>query len=1055
MTAEITAYAWVLDGIPTIFTTDEGLNTAWAVAAGFVSTHAGLQPPTGLACGIELKSGQLTDDNATIQVEDVDGTLATLFRSARADTEPLTNTLEPGDTGGSQVKGKHVGTEYIAAVTGARRQYSCVPGFAVGLKHYGQVEAYENGLGSTPVSDQPVVWTGRRCAIYRVRQIGGTWQALSAAKRVWWGTMLGTGSYRRGTWSFSCLGPQSWVGGNLGRGLFDVPLRAVPITPIDADAGQHRLFSFLTIWNPYEKLIHHDYGDLVDDTYLVGAASYADVAAAMNSFLDDVIANIPNPGESPYNDDANDIRYDTTKGLDGIVVTWKRGDTTSIGDPYVSAGDTQYLCAQLVLWAHENVWRTLGYDVRQQTTDRDPIDNEDQYGRFSPVGNDGYWRGEFWSASPKAMLAVDAGDFQGVAEAEYSSNGGDRRWPPLWPGGAVTFTGAPGQEFELVSANSVLLAGSKSRPLPADPDDDTAPYNIGGGVGDVTDQALLVLEGPYRRRGDDDQVDPVEGYAFGVEKERALGKTVQVVRVGYRRNSDGTVSFGTGTNPRFVTMEWYDPRLFGFDFPPLAGTWGAFRDPPEESEPIEARPLVSFDARNTGDKIGEVIQRILLTTGTAGEWYADAGFTVPLYGLDSWPAYLEVGANDTGGPIPLDAEDATLGLGVPAALVQDPEHWAAAELALGTHLRRCKVAAVGVVSARDLFARLLAPTGLSLSLAGGKFGLIDAWAMPSPGDAVLTITPEQYGGVAGKPDGSTPSQALRKWAPIDKLEIKARIDPVSRDYKVEIQTAATDSLAAYRQHQQIKHTILADYVIDERLKIDGAGWRSDIGVRWRRGFEFWAEDNAEVTAKLHAYDAIDTWPGDAVLVTDSQLVGADGEYGLSVAPGRVLGRIFDAEKEIVTLRILVAGEANFRLYAPAALIERYIENEGGVGYRLEVADDYLGDRGGATLDVEGFAEPSWSSEGGDALIEVWQFDGTSWSGGIYGTVDTVNAVAGSCYIQLAGALTGATFYRDRWSLVVLRDWADQTAAWVLRWLAPITLDDGTAAGAPGEKFNGL
>jgi len=1049
------AYAWVIDGIPTIFVTDEGLDADWADASGFMTTHAGLQFPAGLGCGIDLRSGLLTDDTATLTVDDVDGTLAELFRSARADATPLITTIEPGDVGPVAVRSRHVGTEFIGPA-GERRQYSCVPGFAVGLKHYGQNEAFALSLGSTQVSMQPLLWAGRRCAVYRVARVGGVWQPLADAKRVWWGTLRGQGGYRRGTWSFSAYGPQAWASGNLGRGLFDDPITVLPVTEV----GEFTyLFSSLTIYAPTSGTIFYDYGDMVDGTYLVGVAGYDNVAAAVNSFLADVIAD--NTLGNEFDLYGNSIRFSKDKGNDGILVQWKRGDTTSIGDPHVDSGDTQNLSARLRLTAHENVWRILGYDVRLQVggpDGRDPVDNEDQYGRFEPVGTDGYYAGEFWSANAKAMLDVEKGEFTGDAGIDdYANHGSERRWPPLYPGGAVTFTGEPGQEFELDTLEPVLLAGSASRPLPADPDDDSIPYSLGGGVGDVTAQALLVLEGPYRRQGDGDQVDPVDGYAFQIEKERRLGKTVQVVRVAYRQSSDGTVSTGTGDLPRFVVVQWYPPRLFGFDFSPLPGTWGAFRDPPPDSETITARPLVALgDARDAGDKISEVIRRVLTTTGTVGEWYADSGLTVPLYGGDGWPAYLDVGANDDGGQVPSDAEDATLGLGVPSSMVQGPAHFAAVEdAAIGPDLRRCKVAAIGVLSAREMFARLLAPTGIGLSLAGGKYGVIDCWALPSPGDSVLTITPELYAGQAGKPDSSQATQSLRKWSAIDKLDVKARIDPGTRDYAVTLTRSATDGGAVYRQHEQSKHSIVADYVLDQRLAgVLGTSWLGDFGTRWRRGFEFWAEDNSEVVVKLHAADGLDTWPGDAVLLSDPTLLSGSGDYGISVAPGRVLGRVFDAERETVTLRILVASEANFRLYGPAALVTRYVENEGGVGYRLELEDDYFGDRVG-TLDVDGFAEPDWSTEGGNALIEVFQFDGSTWTSGIFGEVTSVNAVAGACRIQLAGALTGNTFYRDRWSIVVLRDWADQTAAWVLRWLAPITLDDGTADGGPGEKFNGL
>ena len=48
-------YAWVCDGVSTIFVTDEGLDDAWAVTQGFTRTHAGLQAPSGLSAVIDLR----------------------------------------------------------------------------------------------------------------------------------------------------------------------------------------------------------------------------------------------------------------------------------------------------------------------------------------------------------------------------------------------------------------------------------------------------------------------------------------------------------------------------------------------------------------------------------------------------------------------------------------------------------------------------------------------------------------------------------------------------------------------------------------------------------------------------------------------------------------------------------------------------------------------------------------------------------------------------------------------------------------------------------------
>lgn len=1045
----LVAYAWVLDGIGTIFVTDEGLDNAWAVAAGFDRSHVGLAIPSGLSCGIDLRTGLLTDESASFTVADIDGTLAALFRAARSDKTALINTLEPGGSPPASTYSKHVGLEHVGPA-GERRRYSCVPGFNIGLKHYGQNEAFSVDLGATPVSGQPVLWAGRKCAVYRVENIGGTWQTLVEAKRIWWGTLRGQGTFRRQSWSFACDGPQTWLAGGLGRGVFE---RGLAVRP-SIQVSDTRMYAALQVIRLTDLDVHHKYGDINDadfndDAYLVGADSYADVAAAVNSFLGDIVSSTAG-GVSAYNEHGNGILFSTIQGSEGVTLTWSRGGTTGEGDPYVDSNDPITLTARLILSAHETVWAALGYDVRQQNNaERDAVEHFDQYGQFESDGKyPGFWVGKFYAAAPSVIKAFDEGTVgqTGASEDDYQNGGNGRVWPPLFPRGLGSFTGEPLQEIELVSADPVLLTGSKSRPLPADPDDASSPYELGNGVGDVTHQALLMLEGPYRRRGDKDSVDPVAGYAFELERERREGKTVQVVRVAFRRQLDGTIATGSGSNARLVVVQWYDPRLFGFGFTPISGTWGTWIEPPADAETILARPLAVWDVRDGGDRISEVLQRLLLTTGTAGTWYTDQALTTPAYGLGQ-VAYLDRGDNDSAGTVPKDAEDATLGLGVPSSMVQGPAHWDAAESPLGPHLRRCKVAAYGVQDARELIGRLLAPAGLALSLSGGKYGLIDAWALATPEDAALVITPELYGGRSGKPASAAASQSLRKWAAIDRIEIRGRIDPQTNEYAREDERAATDGGAAYRR-LQVVHEVAADYVIHPSLPIIGNNWFGELVSRWRSGFDFWATDNSEITVKLHEEDALDVWPGDGVLITDPELLSSVGSYGISTAAGRVLYRSADPDRKTITLRLLVGDESTLRLYAPAARVTNYDADN----FRLLCEDDWLGDRNGG-LDVGGFAEPSYSSEGGTASVELFQFDGVSWHRGIYQTVTGVNAVAGSCYLQLAGALTGATYYRDMLTIAVLRGFSDQSAAWPKRWHAPICEPDGThSGGEEGAEF---
>ena len=117
----------------------------------------------------------------------------------------------------------------------------------------------------------------------------------------------------------------------------------------------------------------------------------------------------------------------------------------------------------------------------------------------------------------------------------------------------------------------------------------------------------------------------------------------------------------------------------------------------------------------------------------------------------------------------------------------------------------------------------------------------------------------------------------------------------------------------------------------------------------------------------------------------------------SIAAGWVVSRDFDCVGERVLLRVILNAETDFVMYAPACVATRYDEDEEDEGYRLAVEDDWLGFRNGESFDCQGFEEPSWSIEGGDANIEIFQFDGVTWTRGIYGVVSSVTAATGNCW----------------------------------------------------------
>jgi hypothetical protein len=1055
MTETREIYAWVIDGVPSIFVDDEGLDDAWAVLQGFETTYPGLVTPGPLPMAINLRALYPDHASAKLVVNDIDGSLAALFGVTPSVAEDLVTTLDAAtDPAPVSVRDKHVGTEFIGSL-GERRRYSSIPGFNVGLRHLGANEAFATDGDASPVSDVPVLWSGRRCAVYRVTLVDGVWEDLVDAQRVWWGVLDGQGTQKMKTWTFACHGPEYLLGANIGIGNYQDGRRCIPITTLvdDGWAGQTVMRAELHVLSLGNSLdVNHTYigkGDL-EETYLAGAASYDDIVAAVQLFFVDVNA-ATGLGVHAYEKNGNEITYNTAAGFDGITIKWYRGDSKpDAGDPYIDAASNLRYTTRLKLTLHETVWRALGYDVRAQNADLDPVEHADQFGLFlAPQDQSGYWQGTFFAANPRAMAAWKADDFLGdVIPDDYSSGGDPRVWRPLYPGGAVAFDGVAGQEFQLVELDELRMSGSNSRPIMADPDDETAARSITG-VGLADHQGLMVFEGPYRRRGDPDQVDPVAGFAFAQSREQELGRTTQVARVCWRGD---LVERDAEDLPRFVVYEWLDPRLFGFDFEPLAGgTWAGFREPPPESEPIIARPLIALEYSDEGDRAATVLRRLMLTTGTAGEWFADAGLTNQLFGLGGQASFLDVGDNDDGAePFAGDAEAAALGLGIPASMVASAGAFEAAFEAAGD-LGRCKVVSPIAVASTEVIRRLLEPAGVAMAYPGGVYAPIDAWSMPTPDEAVRLITPEDFALKPGRaPKDVIPDQRLRQYAPIDRVTIQGTREPIDGDYHRTIERTTSDLGAAYRQGGEVAQTARGDYLITNTHPVLGSSWVSAIANRWPDGFRFWAAGHTLCSFTLRSSVGLDIWPGDGVLVSDPWLLDTLGMYGVTAAAGRVVSRVPNPSKETVKLEVLVGADTNYRLWAPAADVYRYDEQDLGPDYRLLCRDDYLGDRGGDSFDVDGFAPPAWSSGEGLATIEVFQFDGENWTGGIFGEVASVAGLVGASSITLTGALTGATWFSDRASRVVLREHSAQAVgSWVLDVYGPIGDEDGERA--PGVK----
>jgi len=1033
------AYVLLVDGISRVFTTTEEVTDLDVQGWGFETAYAGLELPDRLPVAVDIRTGQLTSSTASFSINDIDGTLPQLFGASLDTMEPLLTRIEPGDVAPSSTWGKHVGIECMGP-NGERRQYSCVPTWNVGLAHTAESQNYASQMGASPVSTLPVVWAGRRVCLHRLVRTSGAWSDLTDATvrnetRIWFGTLTGSGEVDSHTWTLSGHGPESWGMGTLGANISELPFNIRDIEcSLNEDANEHYILGNLEIGSLFANTTDYLFvTDYLDTTSLLGATTYDDFVTGFATFLAGIAAD--NSLGAAYDSYGNSgIRYSTDPGNDGVQMRWDRD-----ANGYV-VGANSALTAYLRVEAHEKFWKALGFDPATQNPSVDPVETPEKYGRFfrNPWSQEGFWIGRFYSADLFAVREADLGGTEVVANEHLVNNGQWMTWRPIYAGGANFFDLTKStQEFGLDNLTDTYLPSSTAFPLPADPSDPTSPYNISG-VGDVTHCGLVAITGPYR-----DLTVP-----------DAEVKTITIpARVAWRQNSNGEVATGSGF-ARFVVWGWPDPRLFGMtDKQP--STWGSNRVPPEEGGvPLTMRPLLALEHEATGsDRVPYVLARLLASTGTSSGWYSDAGLTTPGYG--PLGLYQDVGVNDLGiaaiGDLGFgkhtDAETTTLGMGVPAEMIsasatEQTSFEAAIELATNK-TQHCKAAFGKVASAREVVGSLLAPSGLCMSLAGGKFGIFDPFEFkPLLGNGVINV--ESLAGKPGEPLSSIPTQQLRKWAPIDRVELNARLDPITGKFGRTETTRSSDPSALYRS-QSLIHKVDGSHLMDPT--IGGEIWIDDYRERWRQITKFWSKQHFEAEFALPARRAHEFWPGAIVEVTNPFLLNpATAGYEVVNAPGYVISRNYDAKTETIRVTCLVSG-GTLLLYAPSALALGD-DSYDSTNHRIFVQDDYLGIRGNTgTLDVDGFIEPDFSTAGGDADIEVFSFNGVTWVGGIYGTVSSIDQTPGSSYIQLDGPLTGATWYRDMYHLVVLREADNQGAAWALSVYAPIGDKDGNYTGS--------
>ena len=700
---------WLADGIDIGFCSHralEGMDTG----DGRVLRRGLIRDDMRRRLEIDMRRGELVPHTMRVHLHDDVGDLAFLFASERDDFEYLDTTIRPSDDLflRTNLHGMHVGTERIGPL-GERRQYPVPLGNTTGGLHFAHPPDGQLGLASAPVSEHPMIWRGRRCALYRVYRdhiehpddYSQGWRPVSEWRRIWWGTMTDDGSVQGRRWVIECAGPESWLQRDLG---VLTQTRPVSVHPLFEYAEEEAYAAGII------QLSTNESHGVVDFAPLFTGDTLDELRLEFASFLQE-LASAPGDAGAWDSYDGNVL----APGGQGRSILMRHGEAAPPS-----------LSATMILALHRSMWQRLGWDLEQVTS-------TDEY-EFSFLGE-----------QPLFSLTMGVPPSSGYVFLRLKIDQRDTpiiEVEPRFPGGIAPLDplriNASGQVLNLsaLQTGEVTHQGQLHAPVASDPNEPSLGYDLPDSTRCDT-QGFWLIEGKRRYTGTEEEFD----------------ESV-VVQCSWA-DSQGTV-----LNNQVVATRQWDPRFFGISRAGLASTWSA------QVGGFTARPLLYFGYRQTSgyDRAHLVMQRLLLSTGTSEGW---SGFAAEA------PITIDPGDNDPpilAGFVRLDTEVADLGLAIPRDMVASPaEFLAAAQSATDEALEVFAAYAPGVNS-EDIFRGLMRPLGFAWSLAGGRYGIFtphDPIAEPEIRWALNRATQDApYGRLR------PPKVDQREYAPVDAFKMQ-------------------------------------------------------------------------------------------------------------------------------------------------------------------------------------------------------------------------------------------------------------------------------------------
>ena len=1030
------AYLLVVEGWPWAFTdrpeiSGAGFGSWIGEAYGVREVLEGLTVPASITFATNPENGMLaSDDGATFTIRDFKRRMISLVNADNAGTiigetlgpkdDPAPASIFDAQLNAIALHDRWINNEAIGP-NGQRRWYGCMPITLAGQDH-AAASSETQTLAPSILRTSPAWYAGTRCALYMVYQDTDTgewpaWQAQhDGGGLLWWGTTTELACESL-TWEMACDGPSSWLRRQLGSNRADAWSPVWSFLTLSADPGareDHAAFYF---------------------SYQSGAPSFTTERGAASYYA--VADTLPAAGTASTFRAALQARLNTVAGTAGPDCTWstvRNASCTFAAGRIEMRVDAFNFGALAYVCLHEKVWRLLGYSPRPVADGGqaaafpgndarviDFVQPEDlslDLAGFAAAPGPGYYLARL-STVPKQYDSVLS------AGADSDGDGKPRNFLAIMDEDLTTLNPEAKQEIRVgLGGVGPYIQGQTCRP--------PVEHVMSNGGGNVDSVAFAAFRGSYRTSLSDD-----------------VSTMAALARVGF---ADDNTGGGHGPTPdidsyrKLYISDYIDARFVGIDRT-FDGPWSSFD--------LEWAPVnyLGYNIKN-GDRADLIILRTLLSTGTAS-WsgYDGQGATLTL-GSNAHPA-ADV-------PQGSDAEIADLGLAIPVDLIDAASFVATANTlpngGKNSPLNRCKFAWIGGFDSEAFLWRVLEQRAWGMGLVGGRYRLFSRPQVLDLGDAELSFGPDDF---AAEPD-FVETADLCPFLPMDGYEVTYGVPLVEGTGSERDLVEKTKSLDPQVRTRRTRNVMMLDGagLIPTRLWDFEPGAPPSWVSAWSRLMggdlcNWFAQPWVTVELPLRWSVGRRIGPGSVVSFSSLYAPNREGTYGLSNRIGRVLSTTTNLEDLSVVARILVQpGDAGqLRRFAPVAWVldvVSMVEARHNSARRTFYchADFYSHEQG--TSDVAWFAEPVWSTVGGAALVQGWQWNGRTWAQTFSFTVASVDTVAHT--VTYSNTITG-TWHEAQPTVLVLAPYDLQPpGSWPQAVFSVITDSDGTFGGALTAGF---